>query len=400
MLSIEHLPEAAIVIDERGTVHDGNPMAAECLGLKADDLSGRALADLMPDTGRVTEAIAATPGDEIWSVAIQGRRRDGTPFPLDVRGRRLDQGPPARFLLTLRDRNVDGGVASLAMSYFDAAFDQSPLGMALYSTDGYFVRVNDAMTVMLGRDRDELLGLRDQELTHPDDRQSDIDAAERILTGEKSVHQTEKRFVRPDGGAVWVIASLTFMRDEHGRPISWMGQFQDVTEHRNLAERDMLTQLYNRRRFNEALAESLRHSARYHPSGSLVLFDLDGFKAVNDGYGHAAGDEVLTAVADAVTARSRESDIVARLGGDEFAVILPHTDAAGAELFARSLVGLISALRFGFAPDHPPVTVSVGVAPFCDELDPEPVVTAADRALYEVKREGGNGFALREPVSS
>ena len=334
MLSIENLPEAAIVIDERGTVHQANALAARCLAVDADRLPGGVLADLMPDAGWVTEAIAATTGDGVWRAAIQGRRRDGTPFPLDASGRMIDPGPPARFLVTLRDRNVDGSVASLAMSYFDAAFDRSPLGMALYDTDGYFVRVNDAMTAMLGRDRDELVKLRDQELTHPDDRQADSDAAARILAGEISVHQTEKRFVRPGGDEVWVIASLTFMRDESGRPISWMGQFQDVTEHRNLAERDMLTQLYNRRRFGEALEQSLGHSARYDPPGSLVLFDLDGFKAVNDGHGHAAGDQVLKAVAEAVTARARKSDIVARLGGDEFAVILPHTDAPGAELSA------------------------------------------------------------------
>ena len=91
---------------------------------------------------------------------------------------------------------------------------------------------------------------------------------------------------------------------------------------------------------------------------------------------------------------------MARLGGDEFAVILPHTDAPGAELFGRSLVELVSSLRFDFGPGGSPVTVSVGVAPFSGEIDPEPVVTAADRALYEVKRSGGNGFALRAPVAS
>ena len=365
-----------------------------------EELPGRLLSELMPNADAVTEAIEAASGDDVWRAAIQGRRADGTPFPLDVSGRRIEAGPPSRFLVTMRDRNVDGGLTSLAMRYFDAAFDLSPLGMALYDTDGHFIRVNDAMTRLVGRDREELLELRDQELTHPDDRQSDLDAAQRILDGEISVHQTEKRFVRPDNSAIWVIANLTFMRDDRGRPISWMGQFQDVTEHRNLAERDMLTQLYNRRRFEEALAESLSYSARYQPAGSLVLFDLDGFKSVNDGHGHAAGDQVLVAVARAVSERARDTDIVARLGGDEFAVILPHTGPAGAERFGRSLVDLVSSLRFDFSPGEAPVTVSVGAAPFADETDPEPVVTAADRALYEAKRAGGNGFALNVPVSS
>ena len=153
----------------------------------------------MPDAGLGHRGDRGHAGRGIWRAAVQGRRRDGTPFPLDASGRRIESGSPGRFLVTLRDRNVDGSLASLAMHYFDAAFDQSPLGMALYSTDGHFVRVNDAMGAMLGRGREELLGLRDQELTHPDDREADLEAARRILAGERSSHQTEKRFVRPDG---------------------------------------------------------------------------------------------------------------------------------------------------------------------------------------------------------
>ena len=88
-----------------------------------------------------------------------------------------------------------------------------------------------------------------QELTHPDDRQGDVDAAWRILRGDTHSRQAEKRFVRPDGDVVWALANLTFLRDEHGRPLCWVGQFQDITELRRLASRDPLTDALNRRAF-------------------------------------------------------------------------------------------------------------------------------------------------------
>ena len=131
-----------------------------------------------------------------------------------------------------------------------------PIGMALFNTDGEYVRVNAALCALLGRSQDELVGIRDQELTHPDDRQSDVDAAWRILNGELSTWQCEKRFVRPDGSVVWTLASLTFLRDEHGRPLCWVGQFQDVTELRRMASRDPLTDALNRRAFDIELTRA------------------------------------------------------------------------------------------------------------------------------------------------
>jgi diguanylate cyclase (GGDEF)-like protein/PAS domain S-box-containing protein len=127
-----------------------------------------------------------------------------------------------------------------ARRYFDAAFDNAPIGMALFNTAGEYVRVNAALCVLLGRSRDELIGRRDQELTHPDDRASDLEAAAEIFAGKLSTHQCEKRFVRTDGSIVWALANLTFLRDEAGRPLGWVGQFQDVTARR---EAEQLFQL-------------------------------------------------------------------------------------------------------------------------------------------------------------
>ena len=190
-----------------------------------------------------------------------------------------------------------------------------PIGVALFNSDGEFVRVNPAMCAMLGRDADELLRTRESELTHPDDRQHDLDAAWRILRGETNNRQAEKRYVRPDGEVVWVLANVTFVRDEHGRPLCWVGQFQDITELRRLASRDPLTDALNRRAFELELGRC--------SDGALLLLDLDGFKDVNDIHGHEAGDELLRGLAGAITRRLRRDDVLARLGGDEFAVLLP-----------------------------------------------------------------------------
>ena len=144
------------------------------------------------------------------------------------------------------DRNARGTL--------DAAFDAMPIGMALFNTDGEYVRVNAALCALLDRSLEDLIGTRDQELTHPDDRQSDVDAAWRILNGELNSWQCEKRFVRPDGTIVWTLASLTFLRDEYGRPLCWVGQFQDVTDLRRMASRDPLTDALNRRALDAELA--------------------------------------------------------------------------------------------------------------------------------------------------
>ena len=195
------------------------------------------------------------------------------PFALDVSVRVLADGALLCVLREL-DRNAPGTL--------DAAFDAMPIGMALFNTDGEYVRVNAALCALLGRSPEELIGIRDQELTHPDDRQSDVDAAWRILNGELSTWQCEKRFVRPDGSVVWTLASLTFLRDEHGRPLCWVGQFQDVTELRRMASRDPLTDALNRRAFDIELARC----AASGREAALLLLDLDGFKEINDAHGH------------------------------------------------------------------------------------------------------------------
>jgi diguanylate cyclase (GGDEF)-like protein len=154
---------------------------------------------------------------------------------------------------------------------------------------------------------------------------------------------------------------------------------------------DSLTGLANRRSLEETLRGELARAARFGDSVSVVLADLDKFKAVNDRFGHAAGDEVLKAFAGALRATVRESDVAGRWGGEEFALVLSGTDAEGGARFAERARSMIENTGVEM-PDgtvlH--VTASFGVASFPESRDLPDVLAAADAALYEAKREGRN----------
>ena len=158
-----------------------------------------------------------------------------------------------------------------------------------------------------------------------------------------------------------------------------------------LAVTDSLTDLRNRRYFDDNLAAAFARSQRFNEPLSLILLDVDNFKHINDSYGHAAGDIVLQTLARTFKSRTRETDILARLGGDEFAFLLYRTGAAEARSFAEKLLALAQEHRFTFHNQEIRVGLSIGVA--CTQADIhsiEALYGAADEALYEAKRQGRN----------
>lgn len=161
----------------------------------------------------------------------------------------------------------------------------------------------------------------------------------------------------------------------------------------DLAYTDSLTGLYNHRFFQQSLDTELSRAQRYSFSFSLILFDIDHFKKVNDTYGHPAGDQVLITLAKAVKSRIRPSDILARYGGEEFAVILPQTDLAGLKVFAARIRRSVEGVITSYEDKQIMVTTSLGGTTF----NPKQVGTTrdqlfetADRALYISKNNGRN----------
>lgn len=160
-----------------------------------------------------------------------------------------------------------------------------------------------------------------------------------------------------------------------------------LVEVEGLADRDALTPLLNRRAFVRELSRVRTFSQRYGSPASLVYFDVDGFKGVNDRYGHAAGDACLHAVSERLTSNVRESDIVGRMGGDEFAVILVQTDAATAEAKAAGLAEAIGRTPVEFGDGSAPLRVSYGVQEISADMEPEALIAEADAAMFTHKRQ-------------
>jgi diguanylate cyclase (GGDEF)-like protein len=155
-----------------------------------------------------------------------------------------------------------------------------------------------------------------------------------------------------------------------------------------LADRDALTPLLNRRAFVRELGRAIAFIQRYGGPASLIYFDLDGLKAVNDRFGHAAGDAALVAVAQQLSANVRESDTVGRLGGDEFGVILVHADIASAAAKAAELAQAIESEPVPCGEWLIPLKISYGLRKIAPGLGPEQVLAAADAAMYARKRAG------------
>jgi diguanylate cyclase (GGDEF)-like protein len=148
---------------------------------------------------------------------------------------------------------------------------------------------------------------------------------------------------------------------------------------------DELTGLLNRRGFQLELSRALARTRRTQETGLLLLCDLDHFKAINDSYGHVAGDAVLCAVAGLLQTKTRRSDYVARLGGDEFAVLMTHSARPQAERRAETLAGLINDLVIEWDEHQIPVSASFGFEGYHHGSQPDALLFLADRALYRRK---------------
>lgn len=314
---------------------------------------------------------------------------------LDIRAMRIGDDKVACTWRDVTDRYL--AVRQLARSEqrFRLAMSSAPEGIAVVDLDRRFLEVNPALCRMLGRSEDWLLAHGIADIVHPDDEDLDREMRELVVSGEAESVTREKRLVRADGSLVWVEHAVGVLLDEAGDPLSFVSQFDDITEAREarlelefLAAHDDLTGLVTRGTLMRKL-DAMVGGADNPGSRTGVLFiDVDGLKALNDNYGHAVGDQILIEAANRIANSVGQQDVVARIGGDEFVVALPKV---GSGAIAENLAQHI--LRAFDAPVHAGgedifASVSIGTSIADPGESPERALWQADRALYRAKREG------------
>lgn len=264
--------------------------------------------------------------------------------------------------------------------------------LAAITLDGRFTLLNPAWEQALGWSREELMARPMQELIHPDDLEQTI--ALTLAGRHRSAHFVNftNRYRHRDGSWRWLLWSAR-CDGEH-----WYAAAKDVTDRMWLerqALRDPLTKLPNRLLLMDRARQALGRLRRSHGLVALLFIDLDRFKAVNDSFGHAAGDHLLMAVAERITQALRDSDTAARLGGDEFVVLAEDLECE--EEAIAVAVRVLYALEAPFTTGSTEVAMlaSIGVSiSHASETDPEDLLREADIAMYRAKSAGGGRLEL------
>ncbi len=281
--------------------------------------------------------------------------------------------------IQLTDERVSRSHASLRWSGSGFAL------VDLQSTNGTFVNGGKAGSIRL-LDGDRIrIGPHDLQYIISSSDESSIPQPDDTLIFERKVHELAKEANSPEMAGK--------IRDLK----RYYNQKRDALS--DMAFRDELTGLFNRRYFDQKLQEEVNRCSRYGRSLSLILGDIDHFKHYNDEFGHQKGDEVLQSVSEMIRSSCRNSDTAARYGGEELVIILPETDARGAYLVAEKARKLIEARAGDVAGST--VTISMGIAEFGVENDgPAELIAAADKALYKAKSTGRNCCVMDPPTPS
>jgi diguanylate cyclase (GGDEF)-like protein/PAS domain S-box-containing protein len=395
--------EAILAVDLDGTITWVNPRACEVYGYASDELVGRPVTDLLVgDHGPVHRAIdAANRAGESYRGELENVDRFGREFPVSITVSPLRDEHDVLVGRSVLVRDVSERKATEARlneanRRFEQALIHAPSGMAIVDLDGCWIEVNDALCRIVGYSHEELLSKTFVDITHPDDIDADVALVQDLIFGERDSYEMEKRYIRKDGSEIWILLTVSCVRDETGRALHFISQILDIDERkreeqqlRAVADNDGLTGLVNRRRFTEILTKALAAARRHGHTDALLFIDLDGFKAVNDGHGHSTGDELLRVVAQALSQRLRGTDVVARYGGDEFVVLLDRIDPLPAARVAEEL-GVVIAEAAATVEGGASVTASIGMT-MLDGVLPATADAAfelADAAMYRHKLAG------------
>jgi diguanylate cyclase (GGDEF)-like protein/PAS domain S-box-containing protein len=391
------------IVDPNGRLVYASPVTERILGLDIEPLIGSDVFDLIhPDDREVARSgfQLTRAGHEVDRIEVRLRHADGSWRVVEAVATNLLDDPAVEGIVIsardLTDRRLAEAELREAQERFRSAFEHAPIGMALTSIDGRLFRVNRALVQILGRGESELLASSILDLSHADDRELCRESMARLLTGATASCQLEQRYLHHDGHPVWVSVSASVVRDVNDQPLYLVSQIEDIGARKasgdalaHQAIHDPLTGLPNRLHFVERLGRELAEAEQRGERIAVLFLDLDRFKIVNDSLGHSAGDRLLVAVADRLSATMGPTDVVARFGGDEFTILCHNvTSEETAELVAERLAEAI-ARPVALIEGEVFVTASVGIALSGGAADtPETLLRNADAAMYRAKELG------------
>ncbi|MEQ9639649.1 MAG: diguanylate cyclase [Alphaproteobacteria bacterium] len=440
---VENVIEGIVVIDESGTIHEVNPAVEHMFGYDADDLIGRNVSCLMgsPHAARhdgYIERYLRTGETRIIGTGreVEARRRDGSAIPVELSVVPLTLGGRNCFVGVLRDlseRREDEARRAFDLRLGNAvghAWDQFVAANRWSKTNLFDDALRDLLElsdsragfvgeVVIGGEAGRAIrivastGNNGRALMAADDpRVGAILEGEELLLQKSGVGAPYMALPARAGNRVVGIVGLQGREDGYDADLadalqpltSAMGSIlvglqkveaQRAAERdlyrtqerlRRLATRDPLTGLLNRGALLETLSNGFEHACELGLALSVLFVDIDHFKAVNDSHGHAAGDEVLRAVAKALDTTVRPQDLVGRYGGEEFVVGLLETDRVAAAMVAERIRVAVARLQASV-----PVTISIGMASLGPDTGTlEELLAVADAALYRAKANGRN----------
>lgn len=289
---------------------------------------------------------------------------------------------------------------------FRSAFDYAPIGIALVSADGKWLKVNRALSRILGYTEKEFLERDFQSMILKEDLGNTLVKIHELNSGETEACQLEQRYLHKDGNTVWASWSVSPIKNNGAKQSNLIFQIQDITDKKIAEEKlqyeathDSLTGLPNRALFMARLEKALEKT-QYNPTYkvSVLFIDLDRFKIVNDSLGHLIGDQLLVKIAENLQDCLRPSDLVARLGGDEFIILVEGRYEQEEIIKIAERVQEKFAMPFDLSGHEVYSSASIGVLQSTEKhLTAEDMMRDADTAMYQAKRAGKARHEVFDP---
>jgi diguanylate cyclase (GGDEF)-like protein/PAS domain S-box-containing protein len=420
---LEAAPDGMVVVNEEGEIVLLNAQAEKHFGYRADELLGQKVMNIIPEgfaerliadgTRTAAEALAQQIGT---GIELNGRRKDGSEFPIEIMLSPLESPEGILVTAAIRDitvrKDAERNLAQMEARY-RGLLEAAPDGMVVVDEKGKIVLLNAQAEKHFGYRSDELLG---QEVTNiiPEGFAERLIADGTRTASEALAQQIgtgiELNGRRKDGSEFPIEIMLSPLESPEGILVT--AAIRDITVRKDADEHlaqmvkqmahsaahDFLTSLPNRLLLNDRIDQAIALAKRHKHLVAVLFLDLDGFKHINDSLGHSAGDKLLQSVAGRLSDCVRAPDTVSRQGGDEFVVLLPEVKLAeDIAIAARRMLRAVEKAHF-IDDRELHVTVSIGVSLYPDDgLDAETLIKNADTAMYQAKEDAGQSCRFFRP---